>query len=243
MNDGGIGKVDIIMEGTNLKIDNNSLKTPIEIALGVDENGMTTARKLYEFLEMDESNYSRWCKANITGNEFAEENVDYWAFVTKDERKFNPNPTQDFKLTAHFAKKLSCKGNGKKAEKARKYFASLDDKAKEATQNFNDLSPELRYLISVELKQKQQEKEMASMKNKIKDLEAKVTTHNEDYFTIAGYASLRGLNVDINRANMLGRKASSLSREYGYEISSAKDVRFGTVNAYHTDILKEVFSD
>lgn len=34
-------------------------QTPIEIALGIDENGMTTARKLYEFLGMDKSNYSR----------------------------------------------------------------------------------------------------------------------------------------------------------------------------------------
>ena len=28
-------------------------QTPIEIALGVDERGMTTAKKLYEFLELD----------------------------------------------------------------------------------------------------------------------------------------------------------------------------------------------
>lgn len=41
-------------------------QTPIEIALGIDENGMTTAKKLYEFLEMDSRNYSRWCKSNIT---------------------------------------------------------------------------------------------------------------------------------------------------------------------------------
>ena len=31
---------------------NTTNQTPIEIALGIDENGMTTARKLYEFLEM-----------------------------------------------------------------------------------------------------------------------------------------------------------------------------------------------
>ena len=31
---------------------NTSNQTPIEIALGIDENGMTTARKLYEFLEL-----------------------------------------------------------------------------------------------------------------------------------------------------------------------------------------------
>lgn len=54
------------------------MQTPIEIALGVDENGMTTAKKLYEFLEMDKSHYSRWAKANIVDNEFATENEDYF---------------------------------------------------------------------------------------------------------------------------------------------------------------------
>ena len=83
------------------------LQTPIEIALGIDENGMTTARKLYDFLEMDKSHYSRWVKSSILENPFAEENIDYWAFAIDGERDFNPNPTQDFKLTAHFAKKLS----------------------------------------------------------------------------------------------------------------------------------------
>ena len=29
-----------------------STQTPIEIALKIDENGMTTAKKLYEFLEL-----------------------------------------------------------------------------------------------------------------------------------------------------------------------------------------------
>ena len=37
---------------------------------------MTTARKLYAFLEMDKSHYSRWVKANIVDNEFATENED-----------------------------------------------------------------------------------------------------------------------------------------------------------------------
>ncbi len=79
------------------------------------------------------------------------------------------------------------------------------------------------------------------MQDNIKRLEARITTHNEDYFTIAGYASLRGLNVDINMANMLGRKASKVSRKFGYEIGKMQDPRFGTVNTYHVDILKNVF--
>lgn len=58
----------------------------------------------------------------------------------------------------------------------------------------------------------EQEQRLTAVEDNIKHLEAKVTTHNDDYFTVAGYASLRGLNVDISKANMLGRKASKLSR-------------------------------
>ncbi len=80
--------------------------TPIEIELGVDENGMTTARNLYNFLELAQGQFSRWAKANITENEFATENEDWWGFDINVEG----NVVKDYKLTAHFAKKLSVKG-------------------------------------------------------------------------------------------------------------------------------------
>lgn len=80
---------------------------------------MTTARKLYEFLDMDARNYSRWVKSNITENPFAEENVDYEVFVINEENPKGGRPTQDFKLTANFAKKLSMQGKTERAEQAR----------------------------------------------------------------------------------------------------------------------------
>lgn len=43
-------------------INSTSNQTPIEIALGIDENGYTTARALYEFLSGEKSNFSRWAK-------------------------------------------------------------------------------------------------------------------------------------------------------------------------------------
>lgn len=64
-----------------LEVKTVETRTPIEIALDIDSEGMTTARKLYEFLELAPQHYARWCKSNITENEFAEENVDYWAFT------------------------------------------------------------------------------------------------------------------------------------------------------------------
>lgn len=106
-------------------------QTPIEIALGIDENGMTTARKLYEFLGMDIKNYSRWCRNNIIGNQFAEENVDYWVFFIKEENPLGGRPTADYKLTAHFAKKLSMMQKTEKGEAARDYFIGVENKTKD----------------------------------------------------------------------------------------------------------------
>lgn len=112
-----------------------SKQTPIEVALGVDEKGMTTATKLYDFLELNPSNYAKWLKKNILENKFAEETVDYWVFVPKDENSLGGRPTQDAKLTASFAKKLSMISKSPKGEAARNYFVGIENGAKKLVEN------------------------------------------------------------------------------------------------------------
>lgn len=102
-------------------------QTPIEIALGIDKDGMTTARKLYDFLELSKGQFSRWAKTNITENQFATEREDYWGFDINVEG----NITQDFKLTASFAKKLSMLQKNERGEQARNYFIKVEGKLKE----------------------------------------------------------------------------------------------------------------
>lgn len=111
------------------EIANATMQTPIEIALGIDEDGMTTARKLFDFLGMSPNNYSRWFKSNITDNDFAEENVDYFLFLTNEEHK--GHASQDAKLTSSFAKKLSVQQKNERGEQARNYFVKIEDKAKD----------------------------------------------------------------------------------------------------------------
>lgn len=65
---------------------------------------MTTARKLYAFLEMDKSHYSRWVKANIVDNEFVTENEDYFYSPSMANESSRGNFADDYKLTAHFAR-------------------------------------------------------------------------------------------------------------------------------------------
>lgn len=106
-----------------------SKKTPIEIMLQVDSGGKTTAKALYEFLELDKSNYSRWCKKNILENSFAEENIDFWAFVINDE--WGGQATTDYKLTASFAKKLAMSSQTERGEQAREYFLKVEQRLKQ----------------------------------------------------------------------------------------------------------------
>lgn len=119
--------MDLSTQGQNalvlpLTFNLNRYYTPIEIAFGLDADGMTTARKLYEFLGMDESHYSRWVKSNITENPFAEENVDYFYSPSMASKQKRGNFAQDFKLTANFAKKLSMQGKTERAEQANNQY-------------------------------------------------------------------------------------------------------------------------
>lgn len=109
------------------------LQTPIEIAIGVDEDGKTTARKLYKFLELNASHFSRWAKTNITENPFAEKGVDYEGFDINVEG----NETVDYYLSATFAKKLSMQGKTERAEQARDYFIAVEDKLKDFARPHN----------------------------------------------------------------------------------------------------------
>lgn len=86
----------------------------------------------------------------------------------------------------------------------------------------------------------EQEKRMDSFNNRLDQIEAKSITSPVDYYTVAGFASVRKQRLDISRANMIGRKAAQLSREYGYDIGKVSDPRYGTVNTYHVDILNKV---
>ena len=147
-------------------VDTSSL-TPIEIALGIDKDGMTTAKKLYEFLEMDKSQYARWCKSNISGNEFAEEGTDYEVYDSDVENPQGGRPTQDFKLTARFAKKLSMTQKNERGEQAREYFTSVEDGAKKMVLQYQEMSPQLQFMINIEREQLRQAKEITEVNNRV----------------------------------------------------------------------------
>ena len=199
------------------------------ISIGVDENGMTTARKLYEFLELAPANYARWCKSNITENEFAEDGVDYYSSLMKSEGK--GNFAEDYKLTAHFAKKLSCKGNTAKAEAARKYFVGLEEKVKQDVIDRKNLSPQLQMvgqMFEAMAKQEIEQKRQAEQINRIEKRQDVIietfqkTNDTEDFQhwannCLSKIAESPNFNKGFDRAQKY-----ALARKESYERLSAK---------------------
>ena len=123
---------------TTTIITSTSDKTPIEIALQIDSDGMTTASKLYAFLELSPSQFSRWCRKNIVNNKFATENVDFVRFDIHVDSAVKGQSKTDYKLTSEFAKKLSMTGNSERHEQARDYFIACERGLKVATEKLHN---------------------------------------------------------------------------------------------------------
>ena len=153
-----------------------TMQTPIEIALGIDENGMTTARALYEFLSGERSNFSKWAKRNIEQNEFFEENKDWWGFVTVT----NGNQCKDYRLTTDFAKHLSMESHSSKGKIARQYFIKVEDGMKELASRFQNMSPELRAVLVVDQRVTRVEKKADTLEERFNDFEQNLPLLPED---------------------------------------------------------------
>ena len=178
-------------------------QTPIEIALGIDEQGMTTARKLYEFLEMDSKNYSRWYKQNIENNSFAMENEDYFPFVINEE--WGGRASKDAKLTSDFAKKLSMTATNEKGEQARDYFVTVENITRDTQLQLQSLSPELRFMIQTEIKDRQQDKLLQQHEERFNQIEGNLPITPSECNLVSRKANARVKSV-ISENNLIVNK-------------------------------------
>lgn len=183
-------------------------QTPIEIALGVDENGMTMVKKLFDFLGMSRNNYSRWYKTNITDNEFAEENIDYFPFLTNEE--CGGQASLDSKITARFAKKLSMLQKNDRGEEAREYFTRVEDYAVNTTIQLRELQNNPMKLLEIHYEALKQNE------NEIAEVNEKVEAVNKDLQDFKMDLPILGIEIDkitetVHRrgVNALGGKESN----------------------------------
>ncbi len=97
-----------------------------ELIKVTEENGeqLVSARELYEFLELDKSQWARWTKKNI--EEIFEENQEYQRLDIVS----NGNNTTEYILKLDVAKELSMLSRSEKGKWVRRYFIEVKKKYK-----------------------------------------------------------------------------------------------------------------
>ncbi len=102
-------------------------------------------------------------------------------------------------------------------------------------------------LIADKLENQQQDIEkntdaIEDIKDAVAELEAKITSVDDNYYTIAGFCSLHKIPCPLHQAKDWGKKATALSRQQKMATGTAHDERYGKVRTYHQDILKQIIS-
>ncbi|KHD35190.1 hypothetical protein NL50_14900 [Clostridium acetobutylicum] len=212
--------------------------TPIEIALGVDEEGRTTAKKLYEFLELDKSNYSKWAKRNIAENEFAEKNIDFIPFVLNDE--CGGAKTYDYKLSASFAKKLAMGTHNKRGELAKEYFIKIEYRLKKLANPYSHMSKELKSIFMLDEKTQKIE----SRVNKLESLNVDSRLTKVENNTTIDYSQQEELRILGTKkvVAILGGNDAPAYKELNKKVFSSfwRDYkRKLNVNSYKNTLVKD----
>lgn len=63
------------------------------------------------------------------------------------------------------------------------------------------------------------------------------------WYTIAGFAHLKGIKPDVKWCNLQGRKASAMCKQRNIKPTKVNDPRFGEVNCYPDSVLNEMIWD
>lgn len=111
---------------------------------------VVSARELYIGLGLNRSQWSRWYKQNIQENEFFKENQDFVGV----RHNVEGNEIQDFAISLDFAKHIAMMARTEFSHQYRNYFIKCEQALKEQQTLTQDLSPQLQFMINMELEQK-----------------------------------------------------------------------------------------
>jgi phage anti-repressor protein len=207
----------------------NVSKRENEVITIIADNGQkaVSAQELYNKLELDNSNFTRWANKNILKNSYAIKGEDwdfyFSSYTTKNKKG---RPAKDYVLSMDFAKRLCMVSHSNRGEQIRKYFIEVEKKY-----------------------YKQQDKEKQKQlrqQEQIQDINFNRLPCNQNLlFAIVGYA--RSINIkqlDNATASQLGKMASRICREREIETGTQQiGGLYGFVKTYPAFVCREVFND
>lgn len=210
---------------------------------GAEVNSVN-ARDLHRVLE-SKQDFSTWIKKRLDEVD-ALENVDYIVFHKKMENLDGGRPLIEYVLSTDIAKEIAMLERNEIGKKIRRYFIEVEKAYKKEKTAFNQLDYmqlQLNYL-------KEQDKKIYALENKTDEIhkeQLKVKHNinrllgNDNYMTLIAFMNLHGISQKGLHIPSLGKKATKLSNEQGAPMGAVIDPRYGRVNTYDTEILKQIF--
>ncbi|MEM8524850.1 MAG: KilA-N domain-containing protein [Bacteroidota bacterium] len=74
----------------------------------------------------------------------------------------------------------------------------------------------------------------------VQELESKIISVDDHYYTIAGYCNLKNIPCPLHEAKVWGKAAVQLSKKQNIPTGMAHDERYGRVRTYHQEVLDKV---
>lgn len=216
---------------------------------GAEVNSVN-ARELHAVLE-SKQDFSTWIKKRLDEVD-AVENTDYIVVPQKNGTQ-RPDGTQgvsisiEYILSTDIAKEIAMLERNEIGKKVRRYFIEVEkaykrDKTAVSQLDYMQMQLNLmkeqdRKIHELEDKTDEIHKEQLKAKHNINRL-----LSNDRYMTIIAFMNLYSISQKGHHIPSLGKKAKKLSIEQGAFMGAVIDPRYGRVNTYDVEILKQLFN-
>lgn len=215
---------------------------------GAEVNSVN-ARDLHAVLE-SKRQFADWIKTRLNEVD-AVENTDYIIISQKNETMTEHGKkasiSNEYILSTDIAKEIAMLERNEIGKKVRRYFIEVEKAYQNKTTPINQLDYmqlQLNYL-------KEQDKKIYALENKTDEIhkeQLKVRhnvnrlLNNDNYMTIIAFMNLYGISQKGYHIPSLGKKAKKLSIEQGAFMGAVIDPRYGRINTYSVEILKQLFN-
>ena len=122
---------------------------------------------------------------------------------------------------------------------------SAEDKLKTLSTENQILVNTLLENAALKLRQDEQAKQIADNTQSIREIQAEQSAYKDGvkYFTVVGYCNLNDIRVTEPEAQLIGKRASKLSRQNNITIDYTSHSMYGKVNKYHESMLDIAVED
>lgn len=208
------------------------------------EINSVNARELHEVLE-SKQDFSTWIKKRLDEVD-AVENVDFIKLHKKMELSKTGQVGVEYILSTDIAKEIAMLERNEVGKKVRRYFIEFEKTHKQKVipltqaeilaQSAALLVEQERRTAALETKTEEIRKEQLKAKHNINRL-----LNNDNYMTLIAFMNLHGISQKGYHIPSLGKRAKKLSDEQGAFMGAVIDPRYGRINTYSTEILKQIF--